>query len=269
MKIRANGISMNYEITGNGKWLTLVHGAGDNLGMWWNQVPAFSRSYKVLTYDVRGYGQTETPPENYSMDILVEDLYELLKALDIDETYLLGYSMGGRTAVGLTLKYPAMVKALVVANSPLAGMPQRSEEEMQAMAKLREQRMKIVEEQGLAPIMEESMTMVFSAGWPEKNPDVFEQYKNIRLTNNPKSYVVAMRSMTMGGPPPDVSSIRCPTLIIGGESDGLMGAESAKTGQALIPGSQLKIMPTGHAAAIEQPEEFNAAVLGFLADLQD
>lgn len=42
MKIKANGISMNYEITGNGKWLTIVHGAGDNLGMWWNQLPVFS-----------------------------------------------------------------------------------------------------------------------------------------------------------------------------------------------------------------------------------
>jgi pimeloyl-ACP methyl ester carboxylesterase len=267
MRIKANGISMNYEVTGSGKWLTLVHGAGDNLGAWWNQVPVFSRSYRVLTYDVRGYGQTETPPENYSTDILIEDLHGLLKALGINETYLMGYSMGGRVAIGLTLKYPKMIKALIVANSPLGSMPQRSEEQLQEMAKMREQRMKIVEEQGLAPIMDESMAMVFSAGWPEKNREVFEQYKNIRLTNNPKSYVVAMRSMTMGGPAPDVSSIHCPTLIIGGESDGLMGADSARAGQALIPGSKLKVMPTGHASYIEQPEEFNTAVLGFLAGL--
>jgi len=71
----------------------------------------------------------------------------------------------------------------------------------------------------------------------------------------------------MGGPPPDVSAIRCPTLIIGGESDGLMGAESARAGQKLIPGSQLKVMPTGHASAIEMPEEFNSTVLEFLANL--
>jgi 3-oxoadipate enol-lactonase len=267
MKIQANGISMNYEVTGSGKWLTLVHGAGDNLGAWWNQVPVFARDYTVLTYDVRGYGQTETPQDNYSTDILIEDLYELLKALGINETSLLGYSMGGRIAVGLTLKYPEKVEALIIANSPIAGMPQRSEEQLQEMAKMREQRIKIVEEQGLAPVMDESMAMVFSSGWPEKNRGVFEQYKKIRLTNNPQSYIVAMRSMTMGGPPPDVSSIRCPTLIIGGESDGLMGTDSARAGQAVIPGSKLKIMPTGHASYIEQPEEFNATVLEFLASL--
>ena len=264
MRIKANGISMNYEITGSGKWLTLVHGAGDNLGAWWNQVPVFSRSYQVLTYDVRGYGQTETPSGDYSTDILIEDLYQLLKALGIDETYLMGYSMGGRVAVGLTMQHPEMVKALIIANSGFAPM-ERSEEEMQAMAKLREQRMKIVEEQGLEPVMNESMAMVFSTGWPEKNPEVFEQYRKIRLTNDPKAYLVAMKAMVWGAQPPDVSKLSCPALVIGGESDGLMGAESARATQELIPGSQLKVMATGHAAAIEKPEEFNSTVLGFLA----
>ena len=266
MNIKANGISINYEVTGSGKWLTLVHGAGDNLGMWWNQVPVFSRSCRVLTYDVRGYGQTETPSGDYSTDILVEDLYELLKALGINETYLMGYSMGGRVAVGLAMGHSEMVKALIIANSGFAPM-ERSEEQMQEMAKLREQRMKVVEEQGLEPIMNESTAMVFSAGWPEKNTEVFEQYKQIRLTNDPKAYLVAMKAMVWGAQPPDVSKLSCPTLVIGGESDGLMGAESAKATQALIPDSQLKVMPTGHAAAIEQPEEFNSTVLGFLASL--
>jgi 3-oxoadipate enol-lactonase len=266
MKIQANGISMNYEVAGDGKWLTLVHGAGDNLEAWWNQVPVFSLSYKVLVYDVRGYGQTETPSGEYSTDILVEDLYELLKVLGINETYLLGYSMGGRIVVGLTLAHPEMVKALIIANSGFAPI-QRSEEEMKEMTKLREQRMKIVEEQGLEPIMDESTAMVFSADWPEKNPEVVEQYKRIRLKNDPKSYLVAMRAMVWGAQPPDVSSIKCPALIIGGESDGLMGAEGAKATHELIPGSQLVVMPTGHASAIERPEEFNSAVLNFLASL--
>ena len=268
MKIQANGISMNYEIAGDGKWLTLVHGAGDNLEAWWNQVPVFSRSYKVLVYDVRGYGQTETPPGEYSTDILVADLYELLKVLGINETYLLGYSMGGRIVVGLTLGYPEMVKALIIANSGFAPM-QRSEEEMKEMMKLREQRMKVVEEQGLEPIIDDSTAMVFSAGWPEKNPEVVEQYKRIRLKNDPKAYIIAMRAMVWRAQPPDVSSIKCPTLVIGGESDGLMGAEGARATHELIPGSQLVVMPTGHAAAIERPEEFNSAVLNFLAGLGD
>jgi len=268
MKIQANGISMNYEITGSGKWLTLIHGAGDNLEAWWNQVPVFAQHYQVLTYDVRGYGQTETPEGEYSTDILVQDVYELLKALGIEETYVLGYSMGGRIAVGLVLSYPEVAKALILANSGVAPI-QRNEQEMQQMMKLRQQRMEIVEKQGLEPIMDESTNMVFSPGWPEKNQEAIDYYKKIRLENDPRAYLVAMKAMVWGAAPPDVSGIKCPTLIIGGEKDGLMGAESAKASQVLIPGSQLKVMATGHASAIEKPEEFNSTVLEFLAGLAD
>jgi len=268
MRIKANGISMNYAVTGNGRWLTLIHGAGDNLEAWWNQIPAFSRHYRVLTYDVRGYGQTETPSGEYTTDILVQDLHELLKALGIRETYVLGYSMGGRLAVGIALSHPEMVRALIMANSGVAPI-QRDEEQMKEMMRMREQRMKTVEEQGLEPIMDESTAMVFSPGWPEKNREVFEHYKRTRLKNDPKAYLTAMRAMVWGAPPPDVSGLKCPTLIIGGEKDGLMGAESARASQELMPGSQLKVMATGHASAIEKPEEFNSTVLEFLAALPD
>jgi len=266
MKIKANGISQNYEITGSGKWLTLIHGAGDNLDAWWNQMPVFSRNYRLLTYDVRGYGQTETPAEGYSMDILAEDLYQLLKALTIDETYLLGYSMGGRIALGFTLTHPEMVKALVLANSPVVPI-QRNPEQMKEMMRLREERMKAAEKQGRALGMDDMTTMVFSPGWPEKHPDVIEQYRKTHLRNDPKSSMIAMRSMVMGETPPDVSRIKCPTLIIGGERDGLMGADNARAGQALIPGSKLKILPTGHASPIEMSGEFNSTVLEFLANV--
>lgn len=266
MKIKANGISINYEITGSGKFLTLIHGAGDNLEMWWNQLPAFSRKYRLLTYDVRGYGQTETPSEGYSIGTLVEDLFQLLKALGINETFFLGYSMGGRIAAGFTLAHPAMVKALILSNSPLVPL-QRSPEQMREMTKLREQRMKASQERGQSAI-EDFTTMVFSPGWPEKHPDIIEQYKKIRLKNDPESSQIAMRGMVMGEPPSDVRGIKCPTLIIGGEHDNLMGVDIIRAGQVLVAGSQLKIMPTGHAAAIEMPGEFNRTVLEFLASVE-
>ena len=67
MKIKANGIVMNYELAGEGPCLVLIHGAGDNLKMWYNQVPIFSQHYQVLTYDVRGFGQTQGPEGEYSV----------------------------------------------------------------------------------------------------------------------------------------------------------------------------------------------------------
>jgi len=75
--------------------LVLIHGAGDNLKMWYNEASVFSQRYQVLTYDIRGFGQTQSTDEEYSIALFAEDLYELLQALKIDGAFLLGYSMGG------------------------------------------------------------------------------------------------------------------------------------------------------------------------------
>ncbi len=265
MKIIANQISMNYEEVGTGKWLTLIHGAGDNLEAWWNQIPSFSRRYRILTYDVRGHGHTETPPGEYSIEILVQDLYELLRALRISETYLLGYSMGGRIALGLTLAHSEMVKALILANSSIASA-QRSEEEMKQMTEMRQKRMESIEKYGLAATIDETTAGVLSPGFAQKKPDVFARYKELRLKNAPRAYLMVMRAMLWGAPAPDVSGVKCPVLIIAGEHE-VSGPETAKASQKLIPGSKLVIMPTGHAAKIEQPDEFNRAVLDFLVKL--
>jgi len=80
MIIKANGISMNYESEGIGENLVLIHGLGNNLNMWYHQLPVFSKSYRVISYDVRGFGQTETTEAEYSLSLFAQDLYELMKA---------------------------------------------------------------------------------------------------------------------------------------------------------------------------------------------
>jgi len=114
MKIKANDILMNYEIKGKGPNLVLIHGAGDNLNMWYHQVPVFSKSYRVITYDVRGSGETESPKGEYSISLFSEDVYQLMKAIRVEDAYFLGYSMGGRIALELAIWY-----SVLLANSRL------------------------------------------------------------------------------------------------------------------------------------------------------
>src|SRR4030042_4819180 len=150
MRIVANGISGNYEVAGSGKGLVLIHGMGDNLGAWYNQVPVFSQRYQVLTYDVRGHGQTEAPEGEYSTDVWMEDLHGLLEALKIKQAFVLGYSMGGMIALNHALRYPEMVEALIMANSGGARPPAMSEEAMREAAERRRTMMERVEKEGLA-----------------------------------------------------------------------------------------------------------------------
>ena len=97
--------------------LVLIHGAGDNLDMWYHQVPVFSRSYRVISYDVRGSGNTEIPGGEYSISLFAQDAYQLMGDIGMKQAYFLGYLTGGRIALELTLNHPELVQALVLANS--------------------------------------------------------------------------------------------------------------------------------------------------------
>ena len=265
MKIKANGISMNYEIAGSGDCLVLIHGAGDNLNAWYNQVPVFSKDYLVLTYDVRGHGQTELTGEDYSTDLWADDLYALLRVLNIDQACVLGYSMGGSIAATLAIKHPEAVRALILSNSGGAGV--MSEEAMRQMAERRQAQMEAFEKEGMLGIFKMRTTTTFSPGFAEKHPDVMEKYKAILQQNRPEGYRKVMESMARRGPV-DFTKIACPTLIIAGEYDVFSGPEAGKAVQSMIPGAELRVFPTGHAAAMEQPEDYNQTVLSFLAKVK-
>ena len=87
MKIEAGGIEINYEVSGEGPYLVLIHGFGDNLTMWYNQVGEFSKRFNVITYDVRGFGETSGFGEEFSMAVFADDLYHLLKSLRPEDLF--------------------------------------------------------------------------------------------------------------------------------------------------------------------------------------
>jgi len=265
MKIKANGISINYELTGSGQYFTLIHGAGDNLNAWYNQVPVFSQHYQVLTYDVRGHGQTELPEGEITTEIWIEDLYGLLKALNISETILLGYSMGGSIALGFTIAHPEMVKALILSNSG-TGRPPRGEGDMRQMQVRRQAQLEALRKEGMEAEFRDRVSRMFSQGFMDSHPETARRYKEILMQTNPEGYLKVMGRMGHPTPPPDTSKITCPTLIIAGELDFVGGADVGKASQKAIKGSKLKVFPTAHASAIEVPQEYNETVLNFLSE---
>ena len=263
MKIEANKISINYELSGSGRCFTLIHGAGSNLNMWYKQVPAFSQYYQVLTYDVRGHGQTEIPKEELTTELWVEDLYALLKALNISETILLGFSLGGAIATEFVLAHPEMVKALILSNSGGAAA-QRSEEEMSQMAARRQTQIETIKKEGMEASVRGRIDSIFSPGFAEKDQETVERYISIVAQNDPEGYLRVMQRSGRTTPPPDLNNITCPTLIIAGEFDP-SGESTGKATQEVITNSHLKIFPTGHYSALEQPQEYTDTVLRFLA----
>lgn len=262
MKITANGIEMNYEIQGQGKNLVLIHGYSDNMNMWYNQVPEFSKHYQVLSLDVRGFGKSEIGKDPYSMELCADDLYELLKVLNMESAYLVGYSMGGRIGLSFTLKHPGMVGGLVFANSGVGGETTPEVEEARKMM------LEVLKQGDIETIAEMMAVASFSPDFKERDPEIFKKYKEIKMQNDPSPYVSIMESLFAAiENPPDLSQVKCPVLIIAGESDGFMPLDVAQSMKNAIPNALLKVLPTGHASAIETPEEFNAIVMKFLKGL--
>jgi 3-oxoadipate enol-lactonase len=265
MKVTANGIVINYEIQGNGASLVLIHRMGDNLSMWYHQVPAFSKHYRVITYDIRGAGETESPEGGYSLSTFAEDTYQLMRAIGVQDAVFLGYSMGGRIALELAIKHPEMVKAAILSSSPVFLTPPSPQS---AQRRPPMPMPDLLSKGGLEAFAEMHATSAFSPGFKSKNPAEFERYTKVKLLNKPENLNRLMRSLGEIGSPPDLSKVRCPVLIIVGEYDSLIGLESSKQVQKALTGSKFVVLPTGHAAAIEQPERFNSVVLEFLSGLE-
>jgi pimeloyl-ACP methyl ester carboxylesterase len=265
MQITASGISMHYEIAGNGDWLVLIHGAGDNLQTWYNQVPVFSTQYKVLTYDTRGHGRTDVTEGEYTTGMWADDLHALLNALGARRASILGYSLGGMIAATLAAEHPEMVDALVLAGvaGAAVGLGDR-----QTWEQRRKTQMELLEQEGMAGIFKERTDAVtstmFSPGFVEKNPDVIEKYREIFPVTRAEGYRKVLESMGRRGRPVDFSKITCPALVIVGAYDLWSGPEAGRVLQQRIPGSELVILPTGHACQIEQSAEFNETVFSFL-----
>lgn len=116
-----NKTRLYYEVMGEGHPLVLIHGGGADRSMWDDQFKAFAEHYRVIRYDQRGSGKSEIPRERWSDS---QDLYSLLRFLNVDKVYAIGLSQGGRIAADFTLEHPEMVDALILTSSNLDVQPE-------------------------------------------------------------------------------------------------------------------------------------------------
>ena len=255
--IQTNHIKLYYEEHGDGQPLVFIHGLGSSTRDWEFQVPEFSRSYRVITFDLRGHGQSDKPAGPYTLPMLAEDLAGLLQALRIPAAHLVGISLGGGIAFQFALDYPAMVKTLTIVNSgpSLGGTPEQARAEI-------DRRVGIVQQVGMRAMGEAlspnlfpkpehaALRATFVARWAE---------------NDPRAYIEATRSMLGWNVGDQLGAIGCPTLILAADQD--YSPVAAKEAYIkLIPDARLVVIPDAHhATPIEQPEKFNTALADFLA----
>ncbi|HEY4909681.1 MAG TPA: alpha/beta fold hydrolase, partial [Methylomirabilota bacterium] len=118
-RARLNGIEIDYEVSGGGPSVLLSHGYSATRRMWDGQHRALGDAYQVISWSMRGHGQTESPtdPSRYSADLTIADMEALLRHLGIERAVIGGLSLGGYASLGFYLAHPDMVRALVICDS--------------------------------------------------------------------------------------------------------------------------------------------------------
>lgn len=254
-----NGTKLYYEMKGKGRTIVLIHGGLVDSRMWDDQFDEFARRYRVMRYDMRGFGKSE-----FSMGPLshVEDLYALLKFLKIEKASVLGLSLGGMVATDFTLEHPEMVEKLILPASALRGYQSPRNEKTVAIYRASE-------EQGMEKAIEMWLDhQLFATG---KNNPAYQRRTRQMLADNFRTWGPTPKPIVWTWPEKPtierLSEIKKPTLVIIGDMDAANIIAMADVLKEKIGGAR-KVVMTGvsHHPNMEKPKEFNKIVLDFLKE---
>ena len=250
---RVNGIEIDYQDTGRGRPLLLTHGHLSSRTAWEGQHRALADRYRVISWDIRGHGQTVSPddPAQYSLDLTVADIRALLGHLGLDRAVIGGLSLGGYVSLAFYLQHPEMVDALVICDS---GPGYRNAEARAAWNKRAHERAAELESKGLEALAARSREMREAMGHHRSAQG---------LAHAARGMLAQDGSQVMDG----LGSIRVPTLIIVGDQDQPFLAPCEYMAKK-IPGARLEVIPgAGHSSNLDQPAIFNRVLRSFLETL--
>ena len=256
--VRLRDLEMHYEITApeRGNPVLCIHGLGSSTDDWKPQIAALSRHHTVITYDVRGHGQSGKPRGRYSVKLFAEDAASLIKHLEPGPVHVLGISMGGMLAFQLAVDFPELVRSLVIVNSG-PEMVLRTWKQRVAIY----QRFVIVRMMGM-----KKMGQVLASALLPKPEHTTERATFVErwARNDPGAYLRSLRALIGWSVSDRLTTIRCPTLIVSADQD-YTPVSYKEYYTKLIPGATLAVVEDSrHMLPVERPDEFNRVVMAFL-----
>jgi pimeloyl-ACP methyl ester carboxylesterase len=260
MLANIHGTTIFYEVAGEGLPLVFIHGLGATSNVWNAQRVALARYFKVVTLDLPGSGRSAKSERQYSMERWVEQLAALADAARLDNFVLIGHSMSTMLAQKFAAKYGNRLTGLVLCG-PLTELPPAGKE---AMLK----RAETVLREGMLPVADVVVTGGLTTATREGNAALAGLMREVLAANDPACYAGHCHALASGSAKADQAQIKCPTLILEGDQDGVTPLSNARAIAAAIPGARIRIIPaTAHLTMLERPEAFNAALTEFLAGL--
>jgi len=243
-----NGIELGYEASGEGQAVLFTHGYQASKAMWQPQREALDDAYRVITWDLRGHGSSGIPddPAMYSHDLMIGDIGALIDHLDAEPAVLVGHSLGGYASLCFYLERPQSVRALVLVGTGPGFRDPDARGKWNSMAERFAVRL---DEDGL-DILKRASAEVSTAEHRSANA----------LALAARGMLAQSDSRVIDA----ITEISVPTLVlIGSEDKPFIGSSEYMAKK--IPGAELVTVDGGgHAANMERPSAFNAAMRSFL-----
>jgi pimeloyl-ACP methyl ester carboxylesterase len=269
--IQTGNIQTYYEISGSGPPLLLMHGGWVSHKMWKPQVEYFSKSCKVITYDVRGHGNTGgSSNKKYSIELFSDDLSALIGALGITKPVICGLSMGGMIGQTFAAKYPDSLTALIISDSAASTSLTINDKITKYLLGPEWLLTLIVRLLGIKRYADFAFWYARksrSEKWVGSDSSVLEYEKQEMLQFGTGEFNKIFSAL-YGFKLQELSKIRVKTLIINGEYESKSVFYHTEKMKQLIPHAKSVVVPgAGHTSNMENPQVFNKIVEEFLKDI--
>ncbi|MBM7600726.1 2-succinyl-6-hydroxy-2,4-cyclohexadiene-1-carboxylate synthase [Virgibacillus halotolerans] len=252
-----------YEIHGDGVPLVMLHGFTGSTATWKQFINKQEENLQIITVDLPGHGKTDVSSPR-SMEDCCEDLKELLDHLQLDKFHLLGYSMGGRTALSFAMMYPGQVKSLIL-ESASPGLVTLEEQDLRVEKD--EKLARRIETEGLDAFVEFWEGIPLFASQKLLPTSLQQVIRAERLAQSEQGLSDSLRSMGTGKQPSwwnDLHRLNIPVLLLAGAYDDKF-IQINRSMNTRLPNSTLEIIEqSGHAIHVEQSEIFGRIVTGFI-----
>lgn len=261
-RIRVNGAELHYEQRGAGdETIVFAHGLLWSGRMFEPQVRRLAERYRCITFDFRGQGRSEVTRGGYDMETLTEDAAALIGAVGAAPCHFVGLSMGGFVGMRLALRYPALLRSLVLLDTSADAEPRENVPRYRALGL-------VARWLGMRLVAGPVMKIMFGEPFL-RDPGRRAEREALRrqlLGNDRVGSTRAVRAVVdRAGVHDQLQRIRHPTLVAVGERDVATVPDKARRIHGRIAGSELVVIPrAGHTATLEEPEAVTEAIVDFL-----
>lgn len=261
MRLATSGITLGYDLAGNGPAVLFLHAFPLNRRMWATQAESLRGQARTLIVDFRGFGESDPSPVPFGLETLADDVLAQARKMGITRAVVVGLSMGAYVAFRLIERAAEFVQALVLADT-------RAEPDTPEGRTGRLMLADRVEREGLAAL-QQFMQGLLGPTTRATRPDVVARLQQIVGSPSPAAVAAMLRAIAdRPDSRPLLPAVTVPTLVLVGEEDALTTPDSARVVANGIRGARLVIIPqAGHLSSLETPDVFNRELVAFVGEV--